>query len=424
MTSTTTTRSLGFLDCLRFCAFFALSGAAAAQQYAPAPAEGTPEEPGMQGPQGAKGASGIRLDPFVIYPSVSLGEGYNDNVALSQNNHIHSAITVLSPALLAEIKGATTAFRLGYQGTFGRYDSSSIDNYDYHEFRGGADFDFSSRANLKVVADYLMKSDPRGFTLASSGTNSPNKYHQGDIGGTFAYGAAGAQGRIELEVFLTDKRYVNNRAVTTGLDYDSQRYGGTFFWRVGPKTEWLIQGTQLRTDYSSSTSLQDNVENRALTGLKWEATALTTGTAKIGYSERKYSSPLAAQQKARGGIWEVGIRWSPLTYSIVDFATGKRFTDSQAGPASTYAKVEYLTLAWTHGWSERMRSILSGAYEDDTYAGISREDKVGYVSSKLEYDMRRWLTLGAEYKFSERDSNVDGSSYKQNLLMFSLRATL
>ena len=72
----------------------------------------------------------------------------------------------------------------------------------------------------------------------------------------------------------------------------------------------------------------------------------------------------------------------------------------------------------------RFRSILAGSYEDDTYAGISREDKVGYVSTKLAYDMRRWLSLGAEYKFSERDSNVNGANYKQNLFLLSLKATL
>ncbi|HEY4373244.1 MAG TPA: outer membrane beta-barrel protein, partial [Burkholderiales bacterium] len=338
-------------------------GIASAQQYAPAPGTGPADDGAVEAPQGPKGAAGVRLDPFVIYPSVSLGEGYNDNVALTQNNHIHSAVTVLSPALLAELKGARTDFRLGYVGTYGRYANSSTDNFDYHEFRGGADFDFSARSNLRMIADYLIKSDPRGYTLASTAATTPNKYHQADFGGIYAYGAAGAQGRIEVQTLLTDKRYVNNRSVTTALDYDSQLYGGTFFWRIGPKTEWLIQDQYIKTDYRDPTSVQDNDENRVLTGLKWEATALTTGTAKIGYSEKKYSSGLAAQQRARGGIWEVGVRWSPLTYSIVDFATGKRFNDSQAGPGSTYATTEYATLAWTHGWSERTRSILSGAFE-------------------------------------------------------------
>lgn len=401
------------------------SAGAGAQQYAPAPGAGTPEQASQaQGPQGGATGAGVRLDPFVLYPGVSLSEGYNDNVALTQTNHISSAVTVLSPALLAELKGARSTFRLGYLGTYGWYANSATDNYDYHEFRGSADFDLSTRSSLKLIGDYLIKSDPRGFTLASTSASSPNKYHQGDIGGTFSYGAIGAQGRIELETLLTDKRYQNNRIFTDTLDYDAQRYGGTFFWRVGPKTEWLLQGTQIRTDYISSASVQDNVENKVFTGLKWEATALTTGTAKIGYSEKKYSNSAVAQAKAKGGIWEVGIRWSPLTYSVVDLATGKNFNDSQAGLGSTYVTSRYVTLAWNHGWTERIRSTLAGSYETDTYSGIGREDKVGYVTGKLAYDMRRWLSLGAEYKFSERDSNVNGSNYKQNLYLLFIRATL
>ncbi len=63
------------------------------------------------------GGAGVRLDPFVVYPSAQLAEGYNDNVTLANSGQIRSAVTILSPALLAELKGDATAYRLGYTGT-------------------------------------------------------------------------------------------------------------------------------------------------------------------------------------------------------------------------------------------------------------------------------------------------------------------
>ena len=392
------------------CSMLAVPATGLAQAVAPSPAAPT------------TGGAGIRLDPFVIYPSVSLAEGYNDNVGLSSANRVSSAVTILSPAVLAELKGASTAYRIGYTGTYGWYSNSSADNYDYHEFRAGADFDFSSRSRLLLRGEYLMKSDPRGSTLASTGVTTPNKYDQAGFGGVYSYGAIGAQGRIEVEAFFTDKRYTNNRAVTDTLDFESQRYGGTFFWRIGPKTEWLFKAQQTRTDYTSAASVQDNTERRFLTGLKWEATALTTGTFSIGQSDRKYSS--ANVPNAKGFVWEGSIRWSPLTYSIVDFTTGKGFNDSQGGLGSSYVTNQYYTLAWNHAWTERIRSELRGSYSTDNYSGLGREDKISGVGAKLTYDMRRWLILGAEYTYTERSSNQAGADYKRNLILFSLKATL
>lgn len=368
------------------------------------------------------GGAGVRLDPFVVYPSAQLAEGYNDNVTLANSGQIRSAVTILSPALLAELKGDATAYRLGYTGTYGRYASSSADNFDYHELRSGADFAFSERSRLNLIGNYYLRSDPRGSTIASTGVSDPNKYRQGEVGGLYSYGAAGAQGRIELESLYIDKRYMNNFAATDTLDFRSYKYGGTFYWRIGPKTEWLFQGTDIKTDYVSPASPLDNTEHRLLTGLKWEATAATTGFFKIGESEKKFTAP--GLPEAKGFIWEGSIRWSPLTYSTVDLITGKNYNDAQGGPGASAVTDEYYRVVWNHAWTERIRSIVNGSYTTDDYTGLGRNDKTYILGGKLTYDMRRWLTLGAEYTYSERDSNQGVFDYKKNLILFSLRATL
>jgi hypothetical protein len=38
--------------------------------------------------------------------------------------------------------------------------------------------------------------------------------------------------------------------------------------------------------------------------------------------------------------------------------------------------------------------------------------------------MQRWLTLGAEYTYTNRDSNQDNFDYKKNLLLFSAKVAL
>ena len=357
----------------------------------------------------------------MLYPSVTLAEGYNDNVGLSNANRTKSAVTVLAPAILAELKGSNTAYRLSYNGQYGRYASSNADNYDYSELHGGADFDFSARSRLNLVGDYLMKSDPRGSNLASAGVSTPNRYNLGGIGGVYSYGARGAMGRIEVEAYLTDKRYTNNRATTETLDFDSQKYGATFFWRIGSKTELLVQGQYIDTDYRSALAIGDNKETRLLTGLKWEATAATTGTFKVGYSNKDFAR--SGAKDAKGFVWEGAVRWSPLTYSVVDISTGKAFNDP-FGAGNSYDETKYLNAKWTHGWTERVRSEIFGSYVTDNYVGVGRDDKTSNLGFKLTYDMRRWLVLGAEYTFTHRDSTIPSAVYDRNLIFFSAKASL
>lgn len=377
----------------------------------------------------ANAPPGMNAGPFVVYPSIAVSEAYNDNVTLSQGNKTSSALTVISPAILAELKGASTSFNLGYVGTFGRYANSSADNYDAHLFKAGAMFDFSARSRLNLQGSYAMSIDPRGSTFASSGVTNPNKYHSTQGGGIYSYGASGAQGRIELEGLVVQTRYDNNRSVTQTLDFDSYRYGGAFFWRVAPKTEILVQVVQVDTDYTSSLSLQDGRDRRYLLGVKWEATAATTGTFKIGQSRKTYDSSLSPSQTST--IWEGGVQWSPLSYSKVLLNTGKYIADASGGVGTgglgaTSVKTSFYNLAWNHQWTERISSNIRGGYLVEDYVGglSNRSDKTGSAGFGLFYAARRWLTLAADYSYLERSSNQSVFDYKRNLLMFSVRASM
>jgi hypothetical protein len=374
--------------------------------------------------------TGMNAGPFVVYPSIAVSESFNDNVLLSQTNRVRSAVTVISPALLAEIKGAATTFNIGYVGNFTRYNKSSADDYDAHAFRATALFDFTARARLNLLGTHVISVDPRGSTFASTGVSSPNKYHATSGGGTFSYGAIGAQGRLEVEALATSTRYENNRTVTQTLDNDSTRYGGTFFWRVAPKTEVLVQAVQVETDYNSPLSIQDNRDRRYLVGVKWEATAATTGIFKIGQSTKKYDSPLAPKQSS--AIWEGGVLWSPLSYSKVTLTTGRYIADASGGLVgfgglgATSVKTSFYNAAWNHQWTERISSNVRGGYLVEDYVGgvTNRDDRTGSLGLGVFYAARRWLTFAADYSYLERSSSVSTFDYKRNLMMFSVRAAM
>jgi hypothetical protein len=365
-----------------------------------------------------QGPAGIKADPLTLYPTASLTVGHNDNVLLTPAR-VSSSVQIFGAGLKAEAKQGKSTYSVGYDGTFGRYNSSSADNFNYHVFNALADMDLSTRARLKLGADYMEKSDPRG-SLPTANTQTPNEYKQSGVNGMFSYGAQGAQGRFEIDGSYTDKTYQNNRAVTTNLDVQTTKAGAAFFYRIAPKTEWLIQGIYTETDYKAAAAITDNKAYTFLTGLKWEATAQTQGTFKIGHTEKKFSN--AAIQKSKGLTWDGSIKWSPLSYSNFDFSTGQNFNDPLGG--GNIINNKYYNAKWNHTWTERIKSEVAIGTITDKYSGLNRDDTTNSIGFKLNYEMRRWLTLGAEYTLTDRDSNQNNFDYRKNLILFSAKVAI
>ncbi len=143
--------------------------------------------------------------------------------------------------------------QLSYQGQIGRYTSSRDDDYVDNVSRAQFDMALDPHNFLRFGYDYVIGHDPRGSTDRPLSTN-PDKYKRTNPYFTYALGAPGAQGRVEVYYSDPYVRYTNNRDVTTSADRDMQEYGGAFYWRVMPRTYVMAEAreTNIRYDQSGS----------------------------------------------------------------------------------------------------------------------------------------------------------------------------
>jgi len=391
----------------------------AGSAHAQTPAQGDPVA--GSGTAGASPPGGIPVGPLTVYPGIDLAHGYDDNLFLRPSNRATSSYTLFSPYARAELKTGPHKFDFGLRIYDTRYHSSPADSFTDYLVFGNGDMVFSGRAGLKLRAEHRHGHDPRGFTdRAVSAT--PDEFDNTGVDGVFRYGAVGAQGRIEIDAGAFARRYTNNRITTEGSDRDTTQLGGTFFWRVMPRIELLFQAGHRNIDYKLGSSDLDSTETRYLFGAKWEATAATTGSAKFGRLSKKFDS--AARQDFSGNSWDVGVRWSPLTYSVFDFVSSKQ-TGESTGVGDTVVSKNF-GVTWGHAWNSRLRTQALASFRNDTFIGrgVTRADDNTSFGLKVAYDFRRWLRLGAEFTHFERDSNVGGFDYKRNLLLFTIGATL
>jgi hypothetical protein len=266
--------------------------------------------------------------------------------------------------------------------------------------------------------------DPIGSTDRPV-TKRPDQYNNYGMDGVLRYGAPGAQGRIEVDAGYFQRRYTNNHDTTDVSNRDTWQAGGTFYWRVMPRTDVLIQARHINYNYTDDSNpgpTQSSGENRYYLGLKWEATAKTTGLLKVGYMTKNFDS--SDRKDYSGSSWEAGVRWSPLTYSVFDLTTS-RITQESTGVGSAILTNNY-GLAWNHAWNSRLRTQAVARYSRDDFLDSAphRLDKVATFGAGVNYDFRRWLLLGANYTYTDRNSNQGIYDYKRNLFMLTVGVTM
>ena len=362
----------------------------------------------------------IRFENGVfVFPTALVGVGYNDNVIGSSTGAIGSTIFSLQPRVVAELKNRGDRYTLAYTGNFTRFAGSSADNFNNHELIAAGDNYFSARSRLGWSAGYLASTDPRGTTDRTLSAE-PDRWNAPVLQGIYAYGAKGAQGRIEVDAGLQSKRYQNNRAFTVGSDVDINSVAGRFFYRVMPRTSMVFEARRIDSNYKLASSTNDNIDGRYLVGVTWEAAAKTSGSFKIGHQNKNFASTSRAD--ASGSTWEGSVKWAPLTYSVVELTTGRTAADSTG--VGEYVMNTGTSLSWSHRWASYLSTRATLATVRSDFAGTARADSTRNIGLGVFYQFGRNMRAGLELANSRRNSNQDVFDFKRNTTFVSLEGTL
>jgi hypothetical protein len=354
-----------------------------------------------------------------IIPQLSVQLIHNDNIFSTETNEKDSLITVINPSVQFIAEKENDAYRVTADVKHGIYDSSSADNYTDKSLTAEAIMELNSRNRLNVTAAVAKLHEDRGSNNATTG-DKPSRYTDKSIAATYLFGAESAQGNVELAASYLDHQYDNFTNLNAGRDRDNTRLGATFYYRVAPKTRALFEVRHEDIDYDLSTSTLDNTEKKYLVGVTWDATAKTSGTAKVGYSEKDYDS--AAREDQDGASWEIGVRWEPKTYSAFDLVASQEYEEASGNEDAI--DTENLTLSWSHSWSKMTSTQAMIGHMVEDYSGLSREDTTDSLMLGVNYELRRWLALNLSYTYSDTDSDVAGESSTQNLFMLTMTGSL
>ena len=370
----------------------------------------------------------FNLGNFDIAPSLRSEIVMDNNLFRRENEKTDAIVGIVSPRVLTTYTDEVNIYQLEFSGTKGLVSATSEDDYSTWLVAGDAHVEVTERHLFDLNFSYDESIQARGTGWSQFGDlpDEPDELDRRDLGLSYQLGASDAMARLQISVNNVDLDFSNNSEFRVGRDYERVGWRTTFLLNALPRTDIILEVRgadfnydQNLTDLNGVTAELDSKEAYAFIGISWEATALTTGSIRIGRGRKQFSSP--SRQDFNEPTYELGLEYAPLTYSIFNFSATQDFSEG-IGIGNAVKRRVY-NLNWRHSWTERFYSEVNLNSQDDDYVGSPLSDQFDRYSVSMVFEYQRWLDLSVGLLVEDRDSSNDSFSYNRTALTFGFEAS-
>lgn len=353
----------------------------------------------------------INLGPVDFIPVVQVLNGYDDNFRANSDKE-GTWFTSIQPSFTLGTAGLKSEYEITYSFIHDYYHSYSSEKTTDHFIDAAAYFEFNSRNRLLLSADIADTSD-------INGKDEPNdEFRTSGLNALYTFGAQTARVNIDLGFDLGRTRTQND--INEDKDLNARLLSSTVYYRVSPRTRLLGEVRHSKQDYTINNAL-DSTNQSYLLGAQWEATAFTTGSLRIGRTDKDFKDP--ARDDVSRNMWELGLVWEPLTYSRFNAQTRSSIEEGDEG--ATSINQQRHQVGWNHEWNGFISSTLTYSYTTRDYKNDqNRKDKIHNSSIGVNYAVDRWIDLGLRYQYIDNNSNIATEDYNRNQIMLTLTVSL
>ena len=372
---------------------------------------------GTYAPIGQVESRGVRVEPFTIRAGIQAGIGYNDNVALASTNKTGALFATVSPSVAVGLEGSLARYYLVYRGNYGTYATNAQDDYADHEVTLSAANSWTTRFRTLATYDYVHAHTPRGASVVLP--TRTQRWDQHTLSARGSYGSVGAIGGIDGDMAYTTRRY-QSQDVGAVAEYDRFDVGGTFSYRVAPKTRTYVRVTYSDISHPRDSTL-DSTENTYRVGVAWDALATLTARGAVGYMVKDFSSASRADFSGLG--FDAAGTWTPRPQTAVEL-TATRALGETFEPGVNFLVNTFGTVTWNELWPRSIRSTLSYTYGRVSREGIGSQDTYIAAGGRVSYPIARSFRIGAEYRYDSRNSEIPGADYTRNIFLITAETAL
>ena len=351
---------------------------------------------------------GLRVGHLEIYPRVEVEEIYDDNIFLEAVDEEHDFITHYWPDVHGRWTFKDHVLEFGAMGDFADFSDNEQENFTNQVYEGALFLNFA-RVNLSVKEYYADTTDPSSSaTLSELG---PRVRHEDNESVGVLGVKLGEKARIEFDGRFYDLEY--DTADLGRLERTEVGGGGSFFWRIFPKTDIFVgyEFTKIEFDSIVPSDPQDDSDSHlALAGLRFEPGPKLVGRVSAGAEHRDYESLDDHTTPA----FATDLTWfaTPKVTFTVFFS--REFEDSSASATDQFIRATKAGGSMRYNLTDRLMVRFEGGYDNDNYDTTREEETVRGVGEISYFLIRDILRLSFKYERIDHDSTIEVNDYDVN----------
>jgi hypothetical protein len=332
---------------------------------------------------------------------------------------ISDKLAVFSPQLQFLSNVGQHKYVFDYRGDFTVYNEYNQYNNNENSLNLAAQFGHSYRFSSVFSLGYQDSVEAPGINNSQTEFgNEFNKLTRKSALANFYYGTSASNGQFVLGLDHNQQRYTNNQQAFRDINLNTLT--STFFYRMGPQTRLLFEAIVDRFDDIASTLATDRSSdgNRYLAGVEWAATAITSGTFKVGYQQRDYADE--SFNDIDGLSYFLDMLWQPNSFTKVKIGAKRTTRESAQQDIGGFISTTY-SLGLEHELSSRTQ--LNVLYEQDE-SGFNNEqnrsDTRKSIKIGIAHSLRTWLDIRLDYRHLARSSNDEVYLFSSDAVELSL----
>ena len=360
---------------------------------------------------------------FTLYPRVTVGTIYDDNVFREEHHPNADLAASVRPEVRLESDWDVHAFDAGVVANIVRYTDQSRANYqDWNTYANGR-LDITDDLAASAGVEFAKQHEDRGSPDSAAPDQDNIEFYRFARRAALDYKGAPIFTRVTGEWDSYD--YQDNQ----GFNYDDRDYElYEARLRVGteltpstsiflePGYNWRLYGGL--DDFGFDRDLQ-GFDVRA--GATYDVTAVTFLEAYGGYFRQDYKD--LRFPTANGFALGLQTTWNPSDLTTVTANIGRSIHETNVEGAAGIVDTG-IDLRVDYELFENLIASGHGSLHEEHFEGIGRDDNLRTVGAGLTYFINPYLQAGFDYTFGERDSHADNEAYRYNEISLRLTGAL
>jgi hypothetical protein len=354
----------------------------------------------------------LGLPGFKVTPFITERVEYQSNVFQAPSGAQDDFVSKTIPGVIVELPLGRHRLELGTRVEVLRWLDLNKQDTEHYFFLGKLLLEFPGGLKMGVKDDFARTTDPPGTELTGRIESTTNV-----LSPSLEYGFA-QRYAIGFDYVWT---HVDFEPLVNSLDRDEHTFGVTGFYKVQPKTDLLLNVAYGFKEFDSAPT-RDVTRYLGVIGVRGDLTSRLTSTFRLGWENRRpdnsrlteYNGPVA------GGDFV----FQPTERTRLLLVTDRSVQESVFQTNLWYLQ-NLVTISAEHFLTRKLLvsgRIFGGTNEyPDKAQRVSglygwRYDTIVGVGLAADYQIQRWLAVGADVTHTRRDSNFDVFDFKNDVI--------